>query len=265
MSKPVEFTSDGLRMRLWGPEDRESFAEMNAVPQVMLCFASAATRDASDRAVDPWQSEIEAAPAGRCLPLLSNISGGHMFGVISRTVLGTTVLAVCALVLPAAPVSSLQSKPDPWEPIRFLAGAWEGRAEGQAGTGSVRRTYAFVLADRYLHEKNVSTYPPQEANKTGEVHEHWSFFSHDRKRTTIVLRQFHQEGFVNQFTLSAAESGPGKLVFDSERFENLDDAWRARETYDIRSADEFIETFELGQPGKELQVYGRNHFKRVKR
>jgi hypothetical protein len=79
------------------------------------------------------------------------------------------------------------------------------------------------------------------------------------------LRQFHQEGFVNQYTQNPAESGPEKLVFDSERFENVDNSWRARETYDIRSADEFIETFELGQPGKELQVYSRNHFKRVKR
>ncbi|MDP2859910.1 MAG: hypothetical protein Q8P50_18355 [Bacillota bacterium] len=174
-------------------------------------------------------------------------------------------MAVCVLLLPADPVTGQQTKPDPWEPIRFLVGTWEGGAEGQAGTGTVRRTYSFVLKDRYLHETNVSTYPPQEANKAGEVHEHWSFFSHDRERKILVLRQFHQEGFVNQYTLNPAESGPGKLVFDSERFENVDNGWRARETYDIRSVDEFIETFELGPPGKELQVYGRNHFRRVKR
>lgn len=188
-----------------------------------------------------------------------------MIGRISRTALGTTVFAVCVLWWSADRVTGQQTKPDPWEPIRFLVGDWMGRAEGQAGTGTVRRNYSFVLKDRYLHEKNVSTYPPQEANKAGEIHEHWSFFSYDRDRAILVLRQFHQEGFVNQYTLNTANSGPGKLVFDSERFENLDNSWRARETYDIRSADEFIETFEIAQPGKGLQLYSRNHFNRAKR
>ncbi len=83
-------------------------------------------------------------------------------------------------------------------------------------------------------------------------------------RRTLVLRQFHPEGFVNQCTVNSAESTPTKLVFDSERFENYDNAARARETYEVISADEFIETFELGEPGKPLQVYSRNHFKRIK-
>jgi hypothetical protein len=125
-------------------------------------------------------------------------------------------------------------------------------------------TDKFVIKDRYLHEKNVSTYPPQPANKAGEVHEHWSFLSYDRQRKALVLRQFHQEGFVNQYVMSAADSRPGKLVFTSERFENVGDGWRATETYEIRSPDEFVETFELGPPGKELEVYSRNEFVRVK-
>jgi hypothetical protein len=162
-------------------------------------------------------------------------------------------------------VAGEQPAADVWAPIRFMVGEWEGKASGEAGTGTVRRTYEFVLDNRYLHEKNVSTYPPQAANKTGDVHEHWSLFSYDRQRKTLVLRQFHQEGFVNQYVLSAADSGSGKLVFVSERFENFDNSWRARETYEVRSPDEFVEVFELGAPGKELQVYSRNEFKRVRR
>jgi len=103
----------------------------------------------------------------------------------------------------------------------------------------VRRTYALVLNDRYLHQKNVSTYPPQGADKAGEVHEHWSFLSHDR--------------------------GRGMLVFDRERFESFEDNWRARDAYELRSADELVESFELGEPGRGLQAYSRNHFRRVKR
>lgn len=186
-----------------------------------------------------------------------------MSGRISRVAFVAIIVATYALLL-AADIGQ-QTKPDPWGSIRFLVGDWMGTSEGQAGIGTVQRNYSFVLKDRYLHEKNISTYPPQEANKAGEIHEHWSFFSYDRGRKTLVLRQFHPEGFVNQYTLNTADSGPGKLVFDSEHFENFDNNWKARETYEIRSADEFIETFELGEPGKALQVYSRNHFKRAQR
>lgn len=183
----------------------------------------------------------------------------------ARVAFAAVVLAACFLLGPTRTLTGEEAKSDVWQPIRVLVGDWEGSAEGQAGAGTVRRRYAFVLKNRYLHETNVSTYPPQETNKPGEVHEHWSFFSYDRGRKALVLRQFHQEGFVNQYVVSASEGGPGKLVFTSEHFENFDNSWKARETYDIRSPDEFVETFELGAPGKELEVYSRNTFKRVKR
>jgi hypothetical protein len=109
---------------------------------------------------------------------------------------------------------------------------------------------------------NISTYPPRDANQKGEVHEHWSFISYDLKRNALVLRQFHQEGFINQYVLNRDASSPGKLVFDSEEFENFDNSWKARETYEILSKDQFVETFELAAPGKQLQVYSKNHFKR---
>jgi hypothetical protein len=181
-----------------------------------------------------------------------------------KAALAVMVGAVALAALVCA-VAEGQAQPDVWQPVRFLVGAWEGTAEGQAGAGTVRRQYAFVLKDRYLHETNVSTYPPQAANKAGEVHEHWSFFSYDRHRKTLVLRQFHQEGFVNQYVLSAPDSRADRLVFTSERFENFDNSWTARETYEIRSPDEFVEIFELRAPGKDFEVYSRNTFTRANR
>jgi hypothetical protein len=157
-----------------------------------------------------------------------------------------------------------ESKPDPWASVRFMVGEWNGISEGEPGSGTVHRTYEFILKNRFLHEHNVSTYPPQDSNQAGEVHEHLGFISYDRARKSLVFRQFHQEGFVNQYALNADSSSATRLVFDSEHFENFDNTWRARETYDLISADEFVETFELGPPGDSLQVYSRNHFKRVK-
>jgi hypothetical protein len=171
------------------------------------------------------------------------------------------VLSIAGLFLMAS--TSSAQRADPWEPIRFLQGAWQGVAEGEPGKGTVERSYTFVLKDRFIQERNISTYPPQPA-KSGEVHEHWSFFSHDRKRDVLVLRQFHQEGFVLQFVMTKSESTANRLVFDSKSLENVG-TWRARETYDLISNDEFIETFELGAPGKPLHVYSKTHFKRVAR
>lgn len=174
-------------------------------------------------------------------------------------------LALAAMLGAADAVAQVpQPAPDPWAPVRFLAGKWEGKASGNPGEGSVARTYEFVLNNRFLHERSTSTYPPQEKNRKGEVHEHWSFISHDRARKTLVLRQFHVESFVNQFALSAEKSSAAKLVFESEAFENLGSKWRARETYEVLSPDEFVEVFEIAPPEKEFSVYSRNHFRRAK-
>jgi hypothetical protein len=159
-----------------------------------------------------------------------------------------------------APTPAAQS---PWSPIQFMVGEWSGESDGQPGTGTVKRTYRFVLADRFLHEQNVSTYPPQPKNAKGEVHEHWSLFSHDRARHLLVLRQFHQEGFVNQYAMLPGSSS-GSVVFESEALENVPASWKARETYEVVSPDEFIETFELSEGGKPYEVYSKARFKRVR-
>ena len=75
-------------------------------------------------------------------------------------------------------------KPDVWEPLKCFVGSWEGMAKGQPGNGKVEREYQFVLNGKYLQAKNKSTYPPQEKNPKGEVHEDWGLFSYDRGRNS---------------------------------------------------------------------------------
>ena len=119
----------------------------------------------------------------------------------------------------AAPQAPPKPTPDPWSAIRFMAGEWDGESDGEPGKGTAKRTYRFVLNNKFLHEDNVSTYPPQPKNEKGEVHHHQSFFSYDRARRVLVLRQFHQEGFVNQIAMTAP-GADGSLVFESEALEN---------------------------------------------
>ena len=171
--------------------------------------------------------------------------------VVLLVIFGSVVLA-----------QAQEQKPDTWAPIRFLAGDWQGTATGEPGTGTAVRRYEFILNNRFLHERNTSAFPPQEKNKAGEVHEHWSLFSHDKKRKTILFRQFHQEGFVVTYALNPALSTPSKVVFESEQLENIPSSWKARETYELLSNNEFTETFDLAQGDKPYAVYSRNHFKR---
>jgi hypothetical protein len=169
-----------------------------------------------------------------------------------------------ALLLFTAIRAQAPQQPDVWEPLKYFAGSWEGTAKGQPGNGKVEREYQFVLNGKYLQTKNKSTYPPQEKNPKGEVHEDWGLFSYDCGRKQFVLRQFHVEGFVNQFALDRAASNDKTHVFVTESIENIPAGWRARESYRILNNDEFIEIFELAGPGKEFEVYSENRFKRKK-
>jgi hypothetical protein len=167
------------------------------------------------------------------------------------------------LALPAGVAAQPSGDPGPWAALERFVGDWQGTAVGEAGSGTVVRRYAKVMGGRYIQETNTSTYPPQEKNKKGEVHEHSGMFSYDRQRKVLVLRQFHVEGFVNTYRHSA-EAGADKLVFDSESFENFSNAWKARETYEFSGDDRFVETFELAPPGKPFQVYSRTELRRVR-
>lgn len=162
-----------------------------------------------------------------------------------------------------APARASEPVAEHWKPIGRLIGTWAGVATGAAGTGTVSRQYAWVMNHRFVQEVNTSRYPPKEANKSGEVHEHRSMFSYDKARKLIVLRQFHIEGFVNQYRQAPSPENSESLTFESESFENFSNTWKARESYEFRSDDEFIETFELAPPNKPYQVYSRNHFTRV--
>ena len=174
---------------------------------------------------------------------------------------GPWCLALLLACLGSASTAQEQ-RPDPLMQLGRFVGTWSGTSMGQPGEGAVSRTYAKVMQGRYVQETNVSRYPPKEAGKLGEVHEHLSMFSYDKARKAIVLRQFHIESFVNTFRQTSAP-GEFPMVFESESFENFSNSWKARETYEFVSDDEFVETFELAPPGKPFQVYSVNRLKRA--
>ena len=79
-----------------------------------------------------------------------------------------------------------------------------------------------------------------------------------------MLRQFHVEGFVNQYVMTRSSADRKTFVFTTESIENIPAGWRARETYRILSADEFVEEFELAGPGKDFELYSESRHRRKK-
>ncbi len=152
---------------------------------------------------------------------------------------------------------------DKWAPLRFLLGTWEGTSTGQPGAGTVRREYRLVLRDQFIEVRNTSTYPAQEKNPKGEVHEDVGYISYDRSRKAFVLRQFHVEGFVNTYVAPVGETGTGPIVFTSESIENIPSGWRARETYRTLEGGRLVEVFELAAPQKEFSIYSETTLRRV--
>jgi hypothetical protein len=175
--------------------------------------------------------------------------------------------AVCGYVVLVTNVSGAMRPPpgaplDPLQPLAFLVGRWEGSSEGQPSRGTVQREYTRILNSRFIRAQNRSVYPPQDKNPKGETHEDLGVFSFDKSRGRAVFRQFHVEGYVNQYVANA-DPQPGRVVFTSEAIENIPPGYRARETYHVLGPDEFDEIFELSEPGKPFELYSRAHLKRA--
>ena len=78
------------------------------------------------------------------------------------------------------------------------------------------------------------------------------------------MRQFHIEGFVNQYKIESISPDGKSIIFISESIENIPAGFRARETYQMINENEFTETFELAEPGKDFELYSKATLKRLK-
>jgi hypothetical protein len=168
------------------------------------------------------------------------------------------------LLVPLLVGAQETKKPDVWTPLKFFIGTWKGTGKGEPGISQVERQYQSILSGKYIQINHKSVYAPQENNPRGETHEDLGFFSYDRGKKQFILRQFHIEGFVNQFKAETISEDGKLMVFMSESLENIPAGYRAKETYRILNENEFTEIFEIAQPGKEFTVYSENRFKRQK-
>jgi hypothetical protein len=172
-----------------------------------------------------------------------------------------TLALICLIgTTPLVPAQNTAS--DPWSPLRFLVGEWRGTTTGEQGTGTVTRRYRFILSGLYLQEQSMANFPPQPRHTDGSVFSDASFLWHDKAQKAILFRLIHQEQFNGTFVLSTTQSRPTKLVFESQQLESPPVTWKARETFELISPTEYIETFEVAEGDKPFAVRSRIQFKR---
>jgi hypothetical protein len=80
-----------------------------------------------------------------------------------------------------------------------------------------------------LFIQNKYIYEPQKKNPRDKIHEDWSLINYDRPREAFILRQFHIEGFVNQYLLESITEDGQPICFVTEAIENIAPGWKAIE------------------------------------
>jgi len=154
---------------------------------------------------------------------------------------------------------SAMSQDDHFKPLGFILGEWSGTGTGFGNQKStVQSSFRFSLNRSFIEVVNESEFEPTEKNPTGEKRKDQGFISFDKARKTFVFRQFHGEGFVNQYILNPSLSNDSLLVFDSEIIENFVPGGKARWTLKKISETELETAFYLSLPGEELVCYGTN-------
>ncbi|MFN8254201.1 MAG: hypothetical protein U0W24_00840 [Bacteroidales bacterium] len=172
------------------------------------------------------------------------------------------IIAGMLFLLPHLLLSQTNKQDSIWKPFKFFIGTWTGTSEGQSGKGVYERSYKFIFNGKFIEVRNKSTYPPTTENPKGEVHEDIGYISYDKSRKTFVLRQFHIEGFVNQYKLDSISPDKKTIVFITESIENIAPGWKAKESYQLINDREFIESFELAEPNKPFEVYSKATLKK---
>ena len=153
---------------------------------------------------------------------------------------------------------------DPWATVRVFEGKWEGSITGTPGKQFSSREYHFELDGKFLSQRDRSVYEPKSPGAKPETREDFGFFSYDSSLKKIVWRQFHSEGFVNEYTLDSVSADGKSFEFVTTKIENQPQGFRAKKVYRLVSANEIEETFWLAPPGKGFEEYTLAHLKRVK-
>lgn len=165
------------------------------------------------------------------------------------------------IILSFSTFGQLSKKDSIWLPMKQFIGEWKGTGHGPDGEGVYNRSYTLTLNSNFIEIKNSTDYNPTTEKPKGYLHEDKGIISYDKARKTFVLRQFHSEGFVNEYLIESISPDLKKISFITESIENIPSGYRARETYTF-NPEGFTELFELAEPGKDFAKYTEASFRK---
>ncbi|MFV0590064.1 MAG: hypothetical protein ACK5M7_01650 [Draconibacterium sp.] len=152
---------------------------------------------------------------------------------------------------------------NPLQRFERLSGSWQGTGEGFGNSKSnITAEYNWLMDKQYIEMKHHSEFAPTAQNPKGEIHDDFGVVSFNKDRGIVIFRQYHSEGFFNEYVLNESESNDSTLIFETERIENFVPGGRARFTIKFIADNEIETVFEVGFPGKELVCFGTNRMKK---
>lgn len=148
---------------------------------------------------------------------------------------------------------------NPFDRLDFLIGEWTGTGSGFGNEKSkIESEFNYVMNGKYIEVLNDSKFDPTESKPDGEHHIDKGIISYDKSRKVIVFRQFHIEGYINQYVLNDSLSNDTVLVFETEIIENFPPGGKARWTIKKVGTKQIETIFDVSFPGKKYACFGTN-------
>ncbi len=133
----------------------------------------------------------------------------------------------------------------------YLSGSWKSNPDACIGIGEANKVNKVVLDSNFFLMETKATFDVEENNR----HEDKKFISYNKLTDKLILREFHSEGFVNEYEVDSMSTDLKYIVFLSRALENMPDGWKARMTIQIIDDGNYREQFDMARPGEPFRQY----------
>lgn len=153
---------------------------------------------------------------------------------------------------------------NPFAKVEFVIGNWSGSGAGFGNsTSKIESSFQYIMDGKYIQFINESHFAPTDKNPKGEHHIDVGFISYDKSRKKIIIRQFNNEGYINQYLLNDSISNDSLLVFETEEIENFVPNGKAQWTIKKLPNNQVETIFDVSF-GKEFTCLGTNKLTKKK-
>lgn len=132
--------------------------------------------------------------------------------------------------------------PDPFGPVKFLAGEWVGEGSGEPGKGSGEFSFRFELEGKALVRRSWAAYPAQDGRPATRHEDLMTVYPESGQLKALYV---DNEGHVIHYTATALDKGEG-VVFQSDP--QPGPAFRL--TYRLKGAEAVNVAFAIAPPAQ---------------